>query len=674
MTVRWKPLIILSGLFLVVAIGGLMAFAFAMGSGSAEEMLAQARAAREADKFENAEVYYKQALQARPTDAAIHEELAGLYREWPATLAPDRRREREGERLRHLLDAAKYDKAALEPRKALLAEALLGSDQGEQLHWARQVVALDGDDVDARYVVAAVALAEEPANVSEARVNLDRLQELAPDRDRTAWIAARLAVETRDDATLKTVLDDADAAGASADGDPIDRICRLNLLALALEHRPADAGVDPLVGAIRAQVAGLIERVEDSRSRIVELAAVSQRTRAALVRIDAARADGRWSPIAEAVDAGFARVTADDGAGLWIYRAYAEHLNLQEQYARSLDVVTKALDSPAAKGAGVADEVSRLRQAAVKAALADTSDDRRYVKAEPHIEALIASTNEYQSGLGHLFQGAIDLERSGLIGAAGRPIGGADVTSKQTLTEARDHLKEAVTKLPHLATARALYGIALTLCNEPSLGRQYLVDANRIADLEPRYRVWAAWSLLQAGYPEEARPIVSGMLALIDRGQAPAELSPTLKLLEGEIARSRRSPQDLALARAAYAEAGADGSVAPSVALRLAELTIATEGPEPGLAQLDAIRKEGKGGPEAEHLAVATLVGLGRDAESRAALDEARRRYPDSARSPCSTPRSWSARRSPPRPTPCSPPSWRRTPTTRRSSRSGPRC
>ena len=47
MTVRWKPLIVLTGLFLVVAVMSLLAFAFAL-PGKAEDVLPKARADAEA--------------------------------------------------------------------------------------------------------------------------------------------------------------------------------------------------------------------------------------------------------------------------------------------------------------------------------------------------------------------------------------------------------------------------------------------------------------------------------------------------------------------------------------------------------------------------------------------------------------------------------------------------
>ena len=87
MTVRWKPLVFLSGVFLIVGLIGVVAIVLTLVPRSAQDTLRRARTSREAGRFEDAEIYFKQALQKDANDAAIHEEFAGLYRDW-ATHAP----------------------------------------------------------------------------------------------------------------------------------------------------------------------------------------------------------------------------------------------------------------------------------------------------------------------------------------------------------------------------------------------------------------------------------------------------------------------------------------------------------------------------------------------------------------------------------------------------------
>ncbi len=91
MTVRWKPLVFLSGLFLVVALIGVVAITLTLVPRSSQSILRRARMAREAGRFEDAEIYFKQALQLDAKDAAIHEEFAGLYRDWAKHAPADKR-------------------------------------------------------------------------------------------------------------------------------------------------------------------------------------------------------------------------------------------------------------------------------------------------------------------------------------------------------------------------------------------------------------------------------------------------------------------------------------------------------------------------------------------------------------------------------------------------------
>ncbi len=107
MTVRWKPLLVLSGLFLVVALVGVVAITLSLVPRSSQGILKMARGAREAGRFENSEIYYKQALQLEPKNAAIHEEFAGLYRDWMNHAPADKKAALRSEWLEHLVSATK---------------------------------------------------------------------------------------------------------------------------------------------------------------------------------------------------------------------------------------------------------------------------------------------------------------------------------------------------------------------------------------------------------------------------------------------------------------------------------------------------------------------------------------------------------------------------------------
>lgn len=633
MSVRWKPLIVLSGLFVAVALCGLLAFVFVSGQADAGQILAQARAAQDEGRFEEAEIYYLQASQVDPRRAEIHQELSRFYEEWLTKAEPSKRPHLQGLRLRHLLEASKYDKTAVEPRRALLAESLSGDNPAEQAHWAREVIALSPDDADALFVLAAEALDAPPPNITEATRVFEVLKKIAPGRDRTNWIEARIAQASQDTASLDRILAQAAEAQPGEGDEKLDQLCRLRLLVLGLERAGTVEDQDPLLGRIQSQAALILDRDDLQANRVVELHRLSKQVREALVLVDGDTAEARWAALADSIDRGFkATLEGEEELGLWVHQAFAEHLNLRGDRERCLEVIQTALTPEVVKDASLQDDVMRMRETAIKAALADTSDADRFAKAGPHIDALIAGSRPEYQGLGHLFQGAIDLERSGLTGPGTKAKG---PEQGEALIEARSHLREATVKLPNLVMAKALYGIALMMSGETALGRQHLLQAQRAEEvrpgtLEPRYQIWAAWSLLEAEYPEEAERIVNRLVSSSERDPSMAALSGTIRLLQGEIARGRRSTRDLEVARTAYSSAVADGDAVPqAVSLRLAELTIAMDGPEAGLAQLDTLRERGEGTPTLEALAVSTLIDLERIDEATATLDRARTQYPD---------------------------------------------
>ncbi len=115
MTVRWKPLMILSGLFLVVALVGVIAITVAMMPRSAQDIVKVARTAREAGQFDNAAIHYQRALQVDPRNAAIHEDFAGLYRDWSRQATDEQRPVLRAKWLEQTDKAVKYDKVGAGP-------------------------------------------------------------------------------------------------------------------------------------------------------------------------------------------------------------------------------------------------------------------------------------------------------------------------------------------------------------------------------------------------------------------------------------------------------------------------------------------------------------------------------------------------------------------------------
>ncbi|MEO6808687.1 MAG: tetratricopeptide repeat protein, partial [Isosphaeraceae bacterium] len=264
-----------------------------------------------------------------------------------------------------------------------------------------------------------------------------------------------------------------------------------------------------------------------------------------------------------------------------------------------------------------------------KAALLDTKDETRYDKAAPYIKDLIAASDPLYQGVGHLFQGVIDMERSGLAdppSASGAP----KVADPRLQAEALTHLKTAAARLPNVPAAQALYGVALMMSKEAALGRQYLQAALRMGDLEPRYQVWAAWAMIQAGYPEEAVPTVSHLVEGINSGALPKSLAPMLHLLLGEVYQARRTPADLRKAHEEYQKAADTGGVvSQALELRIAQVELLLGDHEAGSKRIANV-KAAQSGPAAEALAIVVLKEQKKHDEARALLAEARRRYPES--------------------------------------------
>src|SRR5208283_933187 len=163
---------------------------------------------------------------------------------------------------------------------------------------------------------------------------------------------------------------------------------------------------------------------------------------------------------------------------------------------------------------------------------------------------------------------------------------------------ALSHLKQAAAQLPALAEAQARYGVALVLNQEQSLGRQYLQSALRMGNLEPQYQFWAAWTILQAGYPEEAEPILESLFRQLAEGTIPPELKGTLHQISGELYQARHGAGDLQRAAQEFQKAA-------------------------------ALEQQG-GGPGTGNLAVLIYEELGKTDEARKLLREARARYPRS--------------------------------------------
>ena len=331
-------------------------------------------------------------------------------------------------------------------------------------------------------------------------------------------------------------------------------------------------------------------------------------------------------------------IDASKNADPRVVLAYVEHLLRRRRFARCEEVVSTALKAPWAVNPAYVAETMMLREDVIKAVLSDVADPKRFDKASPYIKDMISSSSHRVQGIGRLFQGAIALERSGLIGGADKSTKGDVEKLRQ---EALRDLRPAAESLPDASTAQALYGVALILADEPLLGRQYLEKARRLPNLEPRYQVWVAASQIQAGYPEQAAPIVADLLAKIDLGEVATDLRGELDLLSGEIAQGKG---DRAEAEKWYRKAIADGLDAATVKPRLLQLAAIGNGnQDDALKQADTLGGDRQIGPVAERFAILTLAQQNKDAAARARLEQAQAASPTATNS--SMPRSRSGSR-----------------------------
>ena len=224
---------------------------------------------------------------------------------------------------------------------------------------------------------------------------------------------------------------------------------------------------------------------------------------------------------------------------------YAEHLRFRQDRDRCLKVVNEAVHLPAAALPTNYNSVMGMHAVAIEMALSKPDDTDRYGKAAEHIQSLLESAEPRFQGLGHLFQGAIELEKSGLIANRGQLRCRQGACRPEASRQALGHLKQAASLLPNLPEAQVRYGVSLVLNQEQGLGRQYLQNALRMGGLDAQYQFWAAWTILQAGYPEEASPILDSLYGQLAKGTLAPELKGTLHQMSGELypgpARPRRS-------------------------------------------------------------------------------------------------------------------------------------
>ncbi len=644
MTVRWKPLLILTGLFFVVAVIGVAALVWTWSPRSAQGILNQARVSAAERRFENAEIYFKQALQIDPKNPAIHLEFADLYRDWSRSAPADKHESLRNERTAQLVSAAKVDKSGRGPRVQLLEIAMAQDIAADAVYWAREVLKVEPGNPDAHYVLAVDELESRSPNIPEVKRHLKALREGQAPPCRRALIAALLARSTGDDKGLDEALALARSISLPAAASPIDRLALVRTETVEIQTQKNQEKLAGQVKKLIEQVRQIVADPDLAPGRITRLSQVLEQTQRALAmsRPQDARPGqpAAPDPLTDAIEVeleGIFRkgLSASQKSDLQVYMSYAEHLRFRQERERCLKVVNEALHQSAATLPSNFNSVMGMHAVAVEMALSRQDDSERYAKAKEHIQALLDSAEPRFQGLGHLFQGAIELERSGLIRTTAKTEKQQtpdQPAQPQSRAKALSHLKQAATLLPALAEAQARYGVALVLNQEQSLGRQYLQTALRMGNLEPQYQFWAAWTILQAGYPEEAAPILDSLYRQLAQGKITPELKGTLHQLSGELYQARRAPGDLERATQEFAKAAALGHAGDSVlALRQAQIDVQLGRYDQALQRIDRIRQQGQGGPSVENLAVLIFEKQGKKVEARKLLRQARTKYPHAA-------------------------------------------
>ena len=208
---------------------------------SAEGVKRMARTAREARRFEDAEIRYRQALQFDAKDASLHEEFADLYEEWTAASTEPRRSELQAQWISHLVKATTYDKARKGPRLRLLKEAMFQENGADAVYWAKEVITLESENLDAHYVLAAEGVEAQKPDLVEIRKHLAALEAGKAPYARQAWIRAKLAELTHDETARDEVFAKARAIDAGKDKDKnpelgsVERMALLRLTALEIQ-------------------------------------------------------------------------------------------------------------------------------------------------------------------------------------------------------------------------------------------------------------------------------------------------------------------------------------------------------------------------------------------------------------------------------------------------------
>ena len=361
------------------------------------------------------------------------------------------------------------------------------------------------------------------------------------------------------------VLDVAETADPAALAAPIDAVTREAL----------SASSEPEIPSTRiARISLLIEEVQKS---------MAQRAIAAPAARD--RLKGHGDTLEQAAEAIFQKsLDVKPAPDLNVYLAYADHLRFRDRRDRCLAVSTQGLKSPPGSSRprarppwGCTPWPSRPRW---------RTSTTRTASPPPraHVKSLLECKDARYQGWGTCSRGRSTWRRPGWSPTPRRGRRSARAAQAKLRAGALNHLKIAAAQLPEVAEAQALTASPWS-CRRSRPGPAVPPErACGMGNLEPQYQIWAAWSIVQAGYPEEAEPIVDQLLGQVAAGHAArASSRATLHLLSGEIHQARAGPGDLKQApgRVRQGHRRRARRATPAVQLRLAQIDVQLGQPEP---------------------------------------------------------------------------------------------
>ena len=374
MTVRWKPLLIMSGLFLAVALVGVVAITVTLVPRSAQGILKRARAARQSQRFADAEIYYKQVLQLEAKNGDIHEEFAGMYLDWSRSAAAAKQPQLRGERLDHLMSAVKFNTSGTRARRELLADAMNEDVIPDSLYWAKEILKLEPADADAHFVLGVDALEGRTPNLPEAQRHLKVLEEKKAPLVRRLWIRAKLADATGDLAARSEAFAQAAAIRVAADCPPIDRTTWLRIITLQIRSETDPVRSIALVQTLLQQAKPFTEARVLSPARVARLRSFLERAQHAFLsgrRRSLDRLELNSTVRSKAIELDLEAIfklalSGEHEPDLQTFWTYADHLRVRRRRDRCLAVVDQALKSPQASRRNGTHAVMGLHTVAVE--------------------------------------------------------------------------------------------------------------------------------------------------------------------------------------------------------------------------------------------------------------------------------------------------------------------